>query len=77
MARGFDAKTTAGVHWSKSENDWMCTGPTRATQALLAHNLVNTDTFQNILKELKDRGYDLTTLRFSVKKKKDNGCGNG
>lgn len=70
MARAFDAKTTAGVHWSKSENDWMCTGATRATQALLAHYLVNTDTFQNILKELDDRGYDLSTLRFSVKKKK-------
>lgn len=69
MTRGFDAKTTAGIHWSKSENDWMCTGPTRATQTLLAHRLVNTDTFQNILKELDDRGYDLSTLRFSVKKK--------
>lgn len=71
MARAFDAKTTAGVHWSKSENDWMCTAPTRATQTLLAHRLVNTDTFQEILKELEGRGYDLSTLRFSVKKKKD------
>jgi hypothetical protein len=71
MARAFDAKTTAGVHWSKSENDWMCTGPTRATQTLLAHRLVGTDTFQQILKELEGRGYDLSTLRFSVKKKKD------
>lgn len=71
MAKGFDAQITAGVHWSKAERDWMCTAPTGATRALLAFDLVGSDTFKNLLKELEDRGYDLSTLRFSVKKKKN------
>ena len=70
MSKGFDWETTAGVHWSKAENDWMCGGPTSATRALLAFDLVGSDTFKELIKELDKRGYDTTTLRFSVKKKK-------
>ena len=68
MSRGFDWESTAGVHWSKSEKDFMCGAPTTATRSLLAHDFVGSDTFKNLLIELDQRGYDLTTLRFSVKK---------
>ena len=71
MSKGFDWETTAGVHWSKRENDWMCGAPTRATGALLAFDLVGSDTFKELTAELDRRGYDLTTLRFSIKKKKE------
>lgn len=70
MSRGFDWETTAGVHWSKREKDWMCGGPTSATRALLAFDFVCSDTFKKLVKELDERGYDIETLRFSVKKKK-------
>ena len=69
MGRGFNWENTAGVHWSKQQNDWMCGAPTSATRALLAFDLIGSDTFKNLIKELEDRGYDTTTLRFSVKKK--------
>lgn len=75
MSKGFNWETTAGVHWSKREKDWMCGGPTRATGALLAYDLVGSNTFKELVKELEQRGYDTTTLRFSVKKK--DGEGNG
>lgn len=70
MSRGFDWKTTAGVHWSKQEKDFLCGGPTNATRALLAYDLVGSKTFEDLLIELEQRGYDLTTLRFSIKKSK-------
>lgn len=70
MSRGFDWETTAGAHWSKREKDWMVGGPTNATRALLAFDLIGSDTFKNLVKELDERGFDTETLRFSVKKKK-------
>ena len=70
MSRGFDWDTTAGIHWSKAEKDWMCGGPNGATRALLASDLIGTQTFKGLVKELDARGYDIETLRFSVKKKK-------
>ncbi|MBG9730819.1 hypothetical protein ABD87_15115 [Lysinibacillus sphaericus] len=46
----------------------MCGAPTKATSSLLAFEFVGSDTFKNLLIEMDQRGYDLTTLRFSVKK---------
>lgn len=68
LSKGFDWKTTAGIHWSKRENDFMCGAPTSATRALLAYDLIGSPTFKDLLVELEQRGYDLTTLRFSIKK---------
>lgn len=71
MGRGFDETTTLGVRWSKQEKDWMTTYPRKEDGFMLHGDLLRTDTFRGLLKELKERGYDTETLRFSVKKKLD------
>lgn len=70
MGRGFDETTTLGVHWSKREQDWITTYPNRPDGHLIHNDLLRTDVFNELVKELKERGYDTDTLRFSVKKKK-------
>lgn len=71
MGRGFDETTTLGVRWSKQEKDWVTTYPRKEDGFMLHDDLLRTDTFRGLLKELKERGYDTETLRFSVKKKLD------
>lgn len=69
MGRGFDETTTLGVRWSKQESDWMVTYPRKVDGFMLHDDLLRSDTFKELVKELKERGYDTETLRFSVKKK--------
>lgn len=69
MTRGFNPKTTLGVCWSKRENDWMIYYPCREDGWLIYDDLLKSDIFQNLVKELEKRGYDIQTLRFSIKKK--------
>lgn len=70
------------VRWSKKENDLLITYPRRSDGALMNYlfgdilrwagidgkdkGWLNYETF-NFLKELKERGYDLTTLKFEVR----------
>lgn len=74
------------VRWSKKENDLLITYPRRCDGALIYYlfgdilrwsgiegkdkGWLNYETF-NFLKELKERGYDLTTLKFEVRLKSD------
>jgi hypothetical protein len=74
------------VKWSKKENDLMITYPRRCDGALIHYlfsdilrwagiegkdkGWLNYETF-NFLKELKERGYDLTTLKFEVRLRDD------
>lgn len=69
LAGGFDESTTLGVNWSKRENNWMITYPSKA-DGWLMHGVLISDEFEELLKELNERGYDTNTLRISVKKKK-------
>jgi len=54
------------VYWSKRENDWMIDSATRASGSLVFNMLSK---LKDELKDLDERGYDLTTLRFMVKQK--------
>lgn len=75
MGKGFDETTTLGVHWSKREKDWTITYPNRPDAHLIHNDLLRTEVFNELVKELEGRGYDTETLRFSIKKKKGNdGC---
>ena len=58
------------VYWSKREKDWMIDSASRPSGHFMSELLRK---IQPELKDLDDRGYDLTTLRISVKQKKDGG----
>lgn len=68
MARGFDYTTTLGVCWSKEENDWKIYFP-RKPDGWYIYSIISDKFFENFLKELEEAGYDLKTLRFSIRKK--------
>ena len=52
------------VYWSKREHDFMIDSPTGTSGHLMA------DVLHSLGPDLDARGYDITTLRFSVKQKK-------
>ena len=59
------------VKWSKREHDWIIHYPNKP-DGWLTHGFVRgDDTFPEWIKELEQRGYDLTTLKLSVKLKRD------
>lgn len=58
------------VSWSKREQDLMFHFPTRKCDgALLYHALNTTEVHQgrSLVEELEARGYDISTLKFSIK----------
>jgi len=73
------------LKWSKKEQDLLCTGPSGSDRALVFHHLTSerphvdidkiginpipVDYCDSFVKELKDRGYDITTLKFTICKK--------
>ncbi|MNQ62479.1 hypothetical protein D3C85_768240 [compost metagenome] len=58
------------VRWGKREKDWVIDYPS-SPDGWLAHGLIRgDDTLPEFIQELKERGYDLTTLRISVERKK-------
>ena len=70
----FDPETTLVAYWSEKEDDLMYHYPRRPDGHMLhgafSHALMFRDEPEStLLKELERRGYDLTTLRFSVKLK--------
>lgn len=68
IARGFDYTTTLGVCWSKRENDFNIYYP-RKVDGWVMHDILRSDAFKEFKEEVKNRGYDLETIRFSVKLK--------
>lgn len=60
------------VRWSKHENDWYIHYPRKSDGWLTYDLLKGHDTFQKWIKQLEERGYDLTTLRISVRLKEEN-----
>jgi hypothetical protein len=80
----FDANNTLLVRWSKKERDVMFFYPDRPSKGLIYNYLHcshkseqwNSETCKmeikdqkSFIKALEDAGYDITTLRFSIKKK--------
>ena len=57
------------AYWSKRERDWMIDSATRPSGHMMCEMLRKIDAE---LQDLDARGYDLTTLRFSIKQKQDN-----
>lgn len=78
------SERTLKVKWSKKENDLLISYPRRSDGALMNYVLGDTmkwggidgkekgwqnyEVF-NLVEELKKRGYDITTLNFSIKLK--------
>ena len=63
------------VKWSKKENDHLISFP-KSSDGSLIHDYLFYDQYwfggkskKALIKELEERGYDLTTLKFSIKKK--------
>lgn len=65
------------VKWSKKENDLLIGGP-NGPDRHLTHGFFNRTpiltwdgkvAYENFVKELENRGYDITTLKFSIKRK--------
>jgi len=73
MPRGFNEETTLGVCWSRKENDWMITYPRSCDGHFIHSDLLRSETFKNLVEELQTRGYDIETIRFSVKRKAKGG----
>lgn len=78
----FDPETTLRIRWSKRENDVVYQYPGRKADGHLLHHYIASPRPRvggavdgvhfdpSLLEELEKRGYDLTTLSFSIKKKK-------
>ena len=64
-------------YWSKKEEallySWSSYGPGKQTSGVLAEHLENAKTLlgTTLVEELDKRGYDITSLRFSIKFKED------
>lgn len=68
---GLKRETHLWCRWSRRENDFVHHWPKHAADGHLLHaamtrGLWGTGT-RSFLQELEERGYDLTTLRFSVR----------
>lgn len=72
MPRGFNQETNLGFYWSETERDWMIYYPCTFDGLLIHSDLLRTDVFKELVRELDERGYDIKTLRFSVKKRREN-----
>lgn len=64
---------TLSAYWSKGERDLMFNWPSTSSDGHLLHVFFDVLTFPNVgpktlRQALEDRGYDITTLRFSIMK---------
>lgn len=66
----FDVFKTLRVRWGKRENDWMIDYPTKPTGSMTSGFIGGSIDFPEFIKELKERGYDVSTLKISVNKRK-------
>lgn len=61
-----------GARWSKKENDLIFDFPSKPDGALLYYALTFTKTLsgdKTLVEELTARGYDITTLRFTIERR--------
>lgn len=69
----FDKESTLRMQWDKAQGDLITDYPGSKLDARLPHNAFNygapVGCDQSLLKELEAMGYDIATLRFSIKKK--------
>lgn len=65
----YDYTSGLRVRWSKRENDWMIYQPNGPDGHLMGDFLGGHLSFDEFVKELDGRGYDTTTLRFTVKRR--------
>lgn len=65
------ARDKLRLRWSKTERDWEISYPLGRSTSSDAHYLSSVLP-SGVLKELDARGYDLTTLKFSIEPKKGN-----
>lgn len=60
------------MHWSKAERDIRYVYPTHKWDAALLHSLVTSPMYgvatKSFIQELEARGYDIKTIRFSIRK---------
>ena len=66
-------KQELSAKWVKSKNDIIYAFPSRLNNIFTSQRLSPADLSiqKSFIDELVDRGYDLTTLRFSIKKKEE------
>lgn len=70
----FDPETTLRARWSKREQDVMIEYPRKCDGHLIHYYMGSPrqsgqEWVPSLFEELEKRGYDLTTLKFSIKKK--------
>jgi hypothetical protein len=65
------SKPDLSVRWSKRENALVYDGE-KPSGGMLAYHFEGVPTLHaaSLIKDLDDRGYDLTALRFSIRRKK-------
>lgn len=69
MPKYKDYKKFLSCRWDKKQNNLIFTGPYTdggLLQGLLCHVMINDQTF---VEALEDRGYDITSIRFEVKRR--------
>lgn len=66
MNYSINSKTTLGFKWSKKENDWIIHFPRSGSGSYLHSELLQRRSFLNLLQELLDRDYDLSSFLFRV-----------
>lgn len=67
-------KNSLWLLWSKKHKDIMYKWPNHKNDAIMLDTYFNYLKFHQcdtLLKELEKRGYDLTTIRFSIRKKEN------
>jgi hypothetical protein len=81
--KGRDPDNELWVNWSKREHDIQAHYPRSCDGNLLLNffcterlhysikQIGAVETGKSLIKELEERGYDITTLKFSIKKKKN------
>lgn len=72
-----DKQNTLYVRWSKREKDLLYNYPRKSDAGILINYFEQLESsatcdgkVRNMRQELEARGYDLTTLKFSIKRKK-------
>lgn len=71
----FDCENTLKIKWSKREHDLLCYYPRRCDMALFfnwlgnaRYNPISKKWDKSFRQELEERGYDIKTLKFEIKK---------
>ena len=75
MSKKFDPERDIKVRWVRGESDIVCWAPRRCDSALVIQSLCfstygpgSFEEYPSLREELEKRGYDITTMRFSISK---------